>query len=485
MGLDKSTRNLWAAALVAVVTVAGAVITVIVHEPTPQQEVNIPGLSGFTTNPDPPEASPDAPAAEWSLDAAATYDRRFAVFRNPAYGSGFDSGEPGFVDAGDTLVTMIGLVNQQTSGLDETRLVGVDADTGTVRWHTPVESLGGCADSLAAGRMVCYTTPYEDTPTILAVDTENGSVTRTPTDWTILALTAADDWLYVMEGDPESDDIRVHSGIPTDPDTRWSQRFDVGAAWEDAFGGHLMSTDHGQGVLELGGEVAGFDLASGSPTFTRTLPDCTQSARATEGGVVVRVHSDCSLSKVLGSEAVDRTGRVLAASEVEAVHTLAVDRPTDTTIPVLLGDGAYDRATGELLWTSPDLVSTPRVDTPESYGPNTTQGTAVAVLGEVALLRDYEGKTETALDLRSGERLWHRDSDSYGTVVAADGDTAVTLDSDVLRALDVRSGDELWVLPLQTVIDDDAWDSTPVVAAADTRLVYMTSGSMVGLGSAK
>ena len=200
--------------------------------------------------------------------------------------------------------------------------------------------------------------------------------------------------------------------------------------------------------------------------------------------MVVRVHSDCSLGKVLGSEAVDRTGAVLATSEVEAAHTLAVDRPADTRIPVLLGDGAYDRTTGELRWTSPDLVSTPHVNTPESYGPNATQGTAVAVLGEVALLRDYEGKTETALDLRSGERLWHRGTDSYGTVVAAEGETAVMLESDVLRALDVRSGEELWVLPLQTVIDDDAWDRTPVVAASDTRLVYVTSGSMVGLGSA-
>ena len=170
---------------------------------------------------------------------------------------------------------------------------------------------------------------------------------------------------------------------------------------------------------------------------------------------------------------------------MEAAHTLAVDRPADSTIPVLLGDGAYDRTTGELRWTSPALVSTPRVDTAESYGPNTTQGTAVAVLGDVALLRDYEGKTEAALDLRSGERLWQRHSDSYGTVVVAEGDTAVLLESDVLRAENVRSGEELWVLPLQTVIDDDSWGSTPVVAASSSRLVYLTSGTMVGLGGSE
>ncbi|TQC43721.1 hypothetical protein EEB14_41325 [Rhodococcus sp. WS4] len=482
MGLDKNTRNLWAAALVAAVTVAGAVTTVVTHEPE-YPEVNIPGLTGWVS-PAAPEASPNAPGAEWSLDAAATYDRQFAVFRKPGSGSGFDSGEPGFVDAGDVLVTMIGLVNQETSGLDETRLVGVDADTGTVRWETPVESLGGCADTLAVGRLVCYTTPFEGSPVLLAVDTETGSVTRTATDWTILALTVADDWLYVMEGDPESDDIRVHSGVPTDPDARWSQSFDLGSAWEDAFG-HLMSIDHGQGVLELGGEVAGFDLATGRPTFTRTLPDCTQSARATEGGVVVRVRSDCSLSTVLGSEAVDRAGRVIATSDVEAVHTLDIDHPTDTTVPLLLGDGAYDRTTGELRWTSPDLVSTPHINTPESYGPNATQGTAFAVVGDVALLRDIEGGTRAAVDLRSGERLWRQDSDASGTVIAAEGDTVVLLESDTLRAENVRSGEELWVLPLQTVIDDDSWGSTPVVAASDTRLVYMTSGSMVGLSSAE
>ncbi|MBC2639034.1 MULTISPECIES: hypothetical protein [unclassified Rhodococcus (in: high G+C Gram-positive bacteria)] len=55
----------------------------------------------------------------------------------------------------------------------------------------------------------------------------------------------------------------------------------------------------------------------------------------------------------------------------------------------------------------------------------------------------------------------------------------------VLRGENVRSREELWALPLRTVIDDGAWDSTPVVAASDARLVYLTSGTMVGLGSAE
>jgi hypothetical protein len=61
----------------------------------------------------------------------------------------------------------------------------------------------------------------------------------------------------------------------------------------------------------------------------------------------------------------------------------------------------------------------------------------------------------------------------------------VLLESDVLRAENVRSGEELWVLPLQTVIDDDSWGSTPVVAASSSRLVYLTSGTMVGLGASE
>jgi hypothetical protein len=81
--------------------------------------------------------------------------------------------------------------------------------------------------------------------------------------------------------------------------------------------------------------------------------------------------------------------------------------------------------------------------------------------------------------------LWQRHSDSYGTVVVAEGDTAVLLESDVLRAENVRSGEELWVLPLQTVIDDVSWGSTPVVAASSSRLVYLTSGTMVGLGGSE
>ncbi|MCQ4121994.1 outer membrane protein assembly factor BamB family protein [Rhodococcus tibetensis] len=482
MTIDTSTRTLLLAALTAVVTVAGAVTVVATHGADTQPGTAAPESSDSSATGEVSVASPDAPDSEWTLDAAATFGRQFAVFRSPAYETDFDSGQPGFLNGGEILVTMIGLVNQETGGLNQTELVGVDSSDGSVRWKTPIDNLGTCAEAALDGKVVCYSSPYEGAQTFSAIDIGTGEVTETaraPEDWWILGITVSGDRLFVLEGDPESDDIEVHSGSPSDPDANWSQRFDLGAAWEEAFG-RIMTTEHGHGVLELGGEVAGFDLDNGRPTFTRGLPDCSSAAHATEGGVVVRVHSDCNLGEVLGSEAIDRTGRVIASTTNEAAHTLVIDRPTDDSTPLLLGDGGYDRIRGERLWTSAALLSRPETDSPESS--DSARGTAVAVLGDVALLRDPAGGTESGLDLRTGEILWEEEFDDAGNIAAAEGSIVIDLAGDTLRGKDIRTGENVWTLPLKSVVDDgDAWDGSMALADSDAGLVYSTSHTMVCL----
>jgi len=146
----------------------------------------------------------------------------------------------------------------------------------------------------------------------------------------------------------------------------------------------------------------------------------------------------------------------------------------------VLGDGAYDRRTGERLWTSPDLVAARE---PDEYNASTTRGTAVAVAGDVAILRGPEAKTMSGLDLRTGERLWSREDERFGTVAALDGPTLLTIDGDGIRAIATRTGESLWDTPFRRIDDDpDALASDGMLAAAHPdRYVYASSRTMIGL----
>ncbi|WFR73164.1 hypothetical protein P9209_05100 [Prescottella defluvii] len=185
-----------------------------------------------------------------------------------------------------------------------------------------------------------------------------------------------DDRLYVAEGNIEDDDVRLHAGTLADPDGQWSQPFAMGSVWEDDLT-NALDVSHGQGVLTLGADVAGFDLDSGRPTWTARLDNCSR-ATPSDGGVVVRVRTECDGRRITGSDAVDRSGRTLVSVDSEVAQYLSLDGPADDGIPLLLGDGAYDRRTGTLLWTSPDLISARE---PDEYNANTNLGTAVAVAG--------------------------------------------------------------------------------------------------------
>ncbi|WP_137723017.1 PQQ-binding-like beta-propeller repeat protein [Prescottella subtropica] len=460
--MNREVRNLTVAAAVAAVTVTGAVVTVV--------QDGGDGTRKITGTVD------AAPGLGWSLDAAAMYGQSFAEFRDPVTGSEYDWGNTGFVDAGDMLVSIVGISNGGMS-LGDPVTVGVDAASGDVRWRSPAEELGGCTSAPVDGEIVCFTSPVADEPALVGFDVTTGDVTRTPTDWIVFAVATVDDRLYVAEGNIEDADVRVHAGTLDDPDASWSRSFDMEGWWEDDLS-HALDVAHGQGVVVLGTDLAGFDLDTGEPTWTSSLDGCSR-VEPTAGALVVTTRIECDGYRRTGTEVIDGAGRVIAAVDGEVTQSPSFDDPVDATVPVLVGDGGHDRATGERLWTSTDLVSTPReVDEDNA---NTRFGTATAVVGDIAILRD--GDATTALDLRTGKRLWQRDESNFGTVQGHDDRVVVTVDHEAIRAFDLRTGEPKWETPFLAIDDDpNALGSDGMLrVGGDGRYSYVSNRTMIGL----
>ena len=442
-------RDLVLAATAAVVTTAGAVV---VHVQPEDATRKITGTAD------------SAPGLAWSTTAAGL-GRADAEFRDPRDGTEYRSDGAGFIDGGDTLVTVLGVPDDDN--LRDPVLVGIDAGTGAKRWQAPAADLAGCGAVPVDGRVVCFSSDRA----LVGYDLTTGDVTRTPTKWFPFALATLDDRVYVAEGDVESDDVRVHAGTLTDPAAYWSRAFDMGTTW-DSLPFDSVDVSHGQGVFTLGADIAGFDLAGGNPTWTTTRDGCSDT-RASGGAVLVR--TGCGDDNT-GSDLRDRTGRTIATSDSTVTQYLSFDLPADDTVPVLLGDSGYDRRTGTLLWSSSDLIFVPR-------GSNTTTGTATAVFGDVALLQDTDAHTTTGLDLRTGHRLWRTDTTRLGTLLGWDGHTVVLSDSTGLWAIDPRTGATSWDIPFRAVhTDTEALTGYGQLAAhGKDHYTYAGARTMIGL----
>ncbi|WP_280236783.1 PQQ-binding-like beta-propeller repeat protein [Nocardia cyriacigeorgica] len=460
--MNAGMRNLVLAAVAAVVTSAGAVAVLTQPHDTTRK---ITGTGDA------------APGLAWSVDAAATYGEAFAEFRDPAYGTEYDLGGAGFIDAGDTLVTVIG-VSGDDMALREPRMYGFDADTGEQRWQAPASDLGGCADVPVDGALICYTSVSAEEPAVIGYDLDSGAVTRTPVDWMVFAIAAVDDRVYLAEGDVESDDVRVHSGTLADPDAHWSRSFAMGTAWE-SLPFDALDVTHGQGVFTLGADLAGFDLATGDPTWNAELNGCSRTT-TTSDALLLRVTTECDGYRITGTDLLDRTGRTLAATDRPGVHDLTLDLPTDDTIPVLIDDTAYDRRDGTVRWTSPDLVYT----APDSgEGAPAIRGAATAILGDIALLQDHAAHTVSGLDLRTGQRLWRTDSDGFASARAWDTDIALLTDTIGFRALDPRTGETVWTAPFRAIdADPDALtDNGELTARSPGHFFFAAPRTMIAL----
>ncbi|MFJ6095019.1 outer membrane protein assembly factor BamB family protein [Williamsia muralis] len=453
---NRSTRALIAAAAAAVVTVTAAAAVVANQGPT-----SVKKITGTNA---------EAPGLAWSLDAAEYLGRPFADFSDPRGGSSYMSGTPGFILAADTLVTLVGIPTDRYV-LDEAAMIGIDPENGAVRWKAPAADLEQCSGQPIDGKIYCYA--QADGHAIVTFDLKSGASERRSVEEYIFGLTTTADTLYIIEGSPEENDVRVHSGNFDDVSANWTQEFDIGGGWEDVFESDVLTVTDGVGLVRMGIDMAQFDADSGTLLWG-SGESCVSSATLGSGGVVVQSDSGCG-SGDTESEQVLRgpDGKVLATSKSPEVQRPTFDHVTDADAPVLLGDSAYHRTTGERLWTNEDLV-------------DRESGTVTAVVGNIAYLRDTGNARAVGVDVRSGRQLWRVDGDQSLTPLTAGGGllvgSGVVAGSEALMAVDIGTGEIVWTAPFVAIDPDpETFRSGRAMTPYDNGWIYSSDRRMIGL----
>ncbi|MFY2787652.1 PQQ-binding-like beta-propeller repeat protein [Rhodococcus sp. MALMAid1271] len=442
-------------AAAAVLATALACVACTGDKPPPPAGTPIDGATGA------------APGMAWTLTPADA-GVPGGQFRDPTAGADTDSMESGSITDGSTVVTLVGHLDGRD--YDDAALVGFDIADGAVRWRVPAEDILGCGAQFVDGRLVCYRGVGGSGSAILTVDGRSGQSRTYDAGFPIIELTTADNHVYTSHTAGDSGRTTVSRGTADDLDADWSVPFESANSQSAS----TLRTDNGIGLVEQARHVYAFDLDTGDSLWSRTAPDCARSAAASRSGAVRLVRTDCSdPSAVTGSEIVDTDGNVLAATDSATIQRPTFDSPAESS-PLLLGTGGYRPAEPDPVWTNDALVWALPPDISDSATRFlATNGLAYAVVGSVALLRDDDAATESAIDLDTGELLWSRDSGRSAQVGALDGSVATLFGPEVLEGVDVATGNIVWDIPT-TAFDDEGIDaqSRPMLDRVGTDSIY-------------
>ncbi len=455
---DRGTLALTAAAIAAVVTVTTAVI-VLTHGERSSDDTRT-------------SAAPSAPpAVTWTLDAARYLGRPFGQFSDPRGGASFGSGTTGFVSTADTLITLAGSPTSDYH-LDDAVMIGIDPETGKVRWKTPAADLEGCGSTPVSDQLVCYASDADGKRAIVTYDTRSGVSSRRSLSEFVFAITTTADSVYVAEGNPEDSEVRVHSGTVENISAHWTRSFDLSGGWDGVYEDQVLTVIDGVGLVRIGGQMAHFAADSGVERW-RSTDYRVNIATLETGGVLVESETDTpSGTKVVDQRLRAPDASVRASTTSQTVQRFDVGRDGDPDRPVLMGDAAYDRDSGEQLWRSGDLVA----------GQGGGFGTVTAVTDHVVYLRDAD-TSETGLDLSSGKRLWRNISPQQFTPLASRDDVIAGSDGQALTAFDTRHGTPQWTVPFSTLDPDpETFRAGGALVSHDDGWVFSSDRRIVGLG---
>ncbi|GGG17505.1 hypothetical protein GCM10007304_34510 [Rhodococcoides trifolii] len=401
-------RSFLASAAVGLAVLAGAAVAVVV-------------LRGADTT---------TVGAVWTADAEQIYGRDFAQFRSPVGGSEYDSDDLGVVEVDGTIVTLIGLPNPRSYQLDSAILVGIDSATGDVRWKSPAEGLGGCAYEPVDGDIVCYSGLADIEPALITYDAATGDSDRYPTAFgdTAFGMTVSDGRVFLIEGNAEDNDVRVHAGSVADVDEGWARSFDVGDAWESVPPQPIQVSGE-LGIVPMGFGSVVFDVSDGRELWSGAYPECFTPPEL-RGDTALVTETDCDTGDTTAVRSVTRAGTTLIA---DSGSTVSQSR-SGPDAPIVIGTTAYDSGGGTLFTSA--LLSQ-----------------VVASTSETIVVQDSAGSTSqtVGLDARTGEEKWRSDNGGlYSGIIELDGSSALSVDGLSVEAIDLGSGDVVWTAPLET-----------------------------------
>ncbi|CCQ14725.1 putative uncharacterized protein [Rhodococcus sp. AW25M09] len=256
-----------AIAVAAVSVVVAAVVVVSMQDDPVEQPSGIQAMTPTYSEETTDTQAPTGPILDptWRIDAETVYGREFAAFRSPAADLQYDSSVTGVIDAGDVLVTAVGLPNPRSYSVDAIEFVAIDSDDGGVRWKKSPGSVDECASVPVGDDIVCLDS-YSDVASIVRIGVDDGEVLRTPIpeDWFPYAIESDGASVYLLEGNPEDSESVLHGGSPDALDRMWSRPITSFAGW-DGVDGTLIHVADERGLVTLGGESTFFDPRTGQP----------------------------------------------------------------------------------------------------------------------------------------------------------------------------------------------------------------------------
>lgn len=457
----------WLAGTAAVVSIVAALI--VVQENAPPTVATAPESADPT-----PSVVPLPPEVKWSRSAEEVYGRKFAQFRDPGAGNQGYSSAAAFIDAGDVYITAIGLPDPSNGNFDAPAIVGFDASDGSTVWRRDDVRVDACADRLLLGNLICVSgvDSVELDSTIVLIDATTGEGRSIRTPQHVLAVGTDGASVYTVnstvtpqgyEGTPQ-----LRKGSVDDLDRDWISEL-PGVAIYAASRGTAITVDGTYGLGRFGSTAIGFDSVTGVITWYRGYPDrCVQQPYRIQPALVIMTEAVCSQSESFtGTAAVASNGRIVARSPTPIYPYPEIDAPADLSLPMIVGDTAFERTTGAFAWSSPLLAST----------------NGVAVVGDVVIVRAPGTAHVTALDLRTGSVRWEDDPGDYYPITASIDGLAYFSVGGVVQSIALNDGSTRRRTEIEPTPDPYASNRHlgSWVTQSGDRLVYSSTATLAVL----
>ncbi|WP_062997840.1 outer membrane protein assembly factor BamB family protein [Nocardia mikamii] len=453
----RGTRRIWITVLIVAVV---ATVAAVVWNRPPEQAPEGPVTGGrFRISP----RLDSAPVPRWTVRAADLTGEPGAVLLDLPHSLHDYYGYGSPMDAGP--MTVAGTAVPSGPGdtartVGPVRLYGIDPDAGTVRWSIDAGELLSCNERVFDGQLTC-----RGTHRVLIVDAATGAIaTDHTTDFEVMDVAVRDGVVSVAGRTADSMTAVVTRGTVADIEASWRRTYPTPVPG-DAVRPRLHAPDYFRDGHDRNVRV--YDLRTGDPLFTAPV------GAVFDGGIIATQVIDRSGSAGRVT-LLDRNGHLV--TEVGNPSFLLEWYPTATTSPppILTGESAYDRTTGRVLWTNP------QIGRDESAG---RQGAVEGVVDHTVIVRSPDGTALTGLDLADGHQLWRQPAGFASTVRdgLTDGRHLVLADGATVHAIDAGDGSTAWSMSLPPSGDPRLRSR---VEAMGGRMVVVLADAFTGYAAA-
>ena len=388
------------------------------------------------------------PQQAWELDAQSLTDNSGDVLLSMPHSLDSYYGYGNVYEVGNILVAASAYPLPKTSessssqGVGDVSLIGVDPDSGTPLWETRIGgALSQCSQQNESTIIACW-----GNRRMIFVDTSTGTLlSDLGTDFDITGATITGDTVYTS-GETVEGTLRTRilaSGNITDLTANFRRAIEPSQEFGSLYA--FPSTD----------TAIAMERGSGDPQYRYTIYDLSSGAERFrfEGDSLAPVGDGLFLTSVGGRSGyvgtqnlLNSDGSTIRAIPIPSSGASRFPSKPSTSMPMFLGDGAYDPSSGDELWRSSQLNNSQMAGTTSAI---------VAIVGRATLVTSPETRTISALDTESGRQLWQTPwQDAYWVRNGVtDGEHFVFSDYAGIHSIRSRDGKMMWSIPLPAEVD--------------------------------